>query len=79
MAAQLGASDNVVDNINSDFSKWQVSQLKKYLQDSGISCPDHPKKCFDAVVHKKVMNYICMLLKRQTHIMNLCNTDKLCL
>ena len=43
MAAQLGTSDNVVDNINSDFSKWQVPLLKKYLQDGGISCPDHQK------------------------------------
>ena len=43
MAAQLGASYNVVDNINSDFSKWQVSQLKKYLQGVGISCSGHLK------------------------------------
>ena len=55
MATQLGASDNVVDNINSDFSKWQVPKLKNYLQDSGISCSDaeHLKKCCDPVVHKK--------------------------
>ena len=43
MATQLGASDNVVDNTNSDFSKWKVPQLKKYLQDRGISCSDHKK------------------------------------
>ena len=43
MADQLGASDNVVDNTNSDFSKWKVPQLKKYLQDRGISCSDHKK------------------------------------
>ena len=76
MAAQLGASDNVVDNINSDFSKWQVPQLKKYSQDSGISCPDHPKKCFDAVVKNK--NYELHLYVIKMPI-TYHESDKLCL
>ena len=76
MAAHLGASDNVVDNINSDFSKWQVPLLKKYLQDSGISCPDHPKKCFDAVVHKKSYELHLYVIKTPNTYHE---SDKLCL